>query len=191
MFSKRENYVLVVGLDNAGKTTLLERMKVMYGDKKEPLPPDRIAPTVGLNIGRFEIGQNRLIFWDLGGQVGLRSIWDKYYAETNGVIFVVDSAESNERLAEAQQVLEDVLQEEALHKDVPILVCMNKQDLSEAHNLQHLADLFTPILDEQGDPRKHHLQPICALQGEGIEEGIRWLVNNVRPSSRNLSAAVG
>lgn len=47
---------------------------------------------VGLNVGRLEVNGQSMVFWDLGGQTGLRSIWDKYYDESHAVVFVVDAA---------------------------------------------------------------------------------------------------
>ncbi|WVY93755.1 hypothetical protein V8G54_032843 [Vigna mungo] len=68
LFSKMELHVLILGIDKAGKTTLLEKMKSMYSNI-EGIPPDRIIPTVGLNIGRIEVTNSKLVFWDLGGQL--------------------------------------------------------------------------------------------------------------------------
>ena len=90
IFRKEELRVLIIGLDKAGKTNLLERLKTLYTDTPG-LEEDKILPTVGLNVGRLDINKNQLLFWDLGGQPGLRSIWDKYYADSHGIIFVVDS----------------------------------------------------------------------------------------------------
>lgn len=91
-FSKTEIQILILGVDHAGKTTLLEQMKGVF-QKTKGIPLDKIPPTVGLNIGRMDVGKCRVIFWDLGGQVTLRSIWDKYYAEAHGLLFVVDSSD--------------------------------------------------------------------------------------------------
>ncbi|KAL0304242.1 UNVERIFIED_CONTAM: ADP-ribosylation factor-related protein 1 [Sesamum radiatum] len=68
MFSKMEFHVLILGIDKAGKTTLLEKLKAQYSNL-EGLPPDRIVPTVGLNIGRVEVSNTKLVFWDLGDKV--------------------------------------------------------------------------------------------------------------------------
>ncbi|GJN41028.1 hypothetical protein PR202_gn00350 [Eleusine coracana subsp. coracana] len=68
MFHKDELRVLILGVDKAGKTTLLEKLKSIYL-KGEGLPLDRVVPTIGLNIGRIEDANAKLVFWDLGGQV--------------------------------------------------------------------------------------------------------------------------
>ncbi|KAL7316997.1 ADP-ribosylation factor protein 3, variant 2 [Mucor circinelloides] len=89
---KEEYYVLIIGLDNAGKTTLLERIKSIFMGVAG-LDPDKIAPTVGLNIGKVDIKSSRINFWDLGGQRDLQSIWERYYSECHAIVFVVDSTD--------------------------------------------------------------------------------------------------
>ena len=104
---KEELHILIIGLDKAGKTTLLERLKTLYTDYTG-LDPAQILPTVGLNIARFEVQNAPLVLWDLGGQAQLRTIWDKYYAESHAVVFVVDAADVD-RIAEAKQVMDKSL----------------------------------------------------------------------------------
>ncbi|TYZ62337.1 hypothetical protein PybrP1_000205 [[Pythium] brassicae (nom. inval.)] len=106
LFSKAELHLLIVGLDDAGKTTLLEQLKGMFG-KKPGIPLDKIPPTVGLNIARVDLKRSRVIFWDLGGQERLRVIWNKYYSESHGVVFVIDSA-NEARFQEAKATLRAV-----------------------------------------------------------------------------------
>jgi ADP-ribosylation factor related protein 1 len=101
---REELHILIIGLDKSGKTTLLERLKTLYTDFPG-LEPTQILPTVGLNIGRLEAVDTPLVLWDLGGQVGLRSIWDKYYAESHAVVFVLDAADGR-RVDEAKAVLD-------------------------------------------------------------------------------------
>jgi ADP-ribosylation factor related protein 1 len=120
---KEELHVLILGLDAAGKTTLLEKIKQMHGIPG--LEWDKILPTVGLNVGRIEAHDCLMIFWDLGGQVGLRSIWDKYYDEAHAIVYVVDSADTT-RMADSKAALDSVLG----HRDLtyaPLLVLANKQ----------------------------------------------------------------
>ncbi|KAG5558542.1 hypothetical protein RHGRI_008474 [Rhododendron griersonianum] len=122
--SKTEFRVLILGIDKAGKTTLLEKLKAHYSNL-EGLPPDRIVPTVGLNIGRVEVLNSKLVFWDLGGQLGLRSIWEKYYEEAHAVVFVVDAA-CPLRFEDSKSALEKVLRHEDL-RGAPLLILANKQ----------------------------------------------------------------
>ncbi|GHP05465.1 hypothetical protein PPROV_000421500 [Pycnococcus provasolii] len=133
LFSKTELHVLIVGLDGAGKTTLLERMKAIYTET-EGLLPHQILPTVGLNIGRFEAHNARLILWDLGGATQLRGIWEKYYEDAHAVIFVIDGSDAR-RYAEASEVLRIALSNRALH-GAPVLVAANKSDVALLSNLK-------------------------------------------------------
>ncbi|PNI36485.1 ARFRP1 isoform 13 [Pan troglodytes] len=127
MFQKDEYCILILGLDNAGKTTFLEQSKTRFNKNYKGMSLSKITTTVGLNIGTVDVGKARLMFWDLGGQEELQSLWDKYYAECHGVIYVIDSTDE-ERLAESKQAFEKVVTSEALC-GVPVLVLANKQDV--------------------------------------------------------------
>lgn len=65
--------------------------------------PTKITTTVGLNIGTIDVAGVRLNFWDLGGQQELQSLWDKYYQESHGVIYVIDSND-RERMDESKTI---------------------------------------------------------------------------------------
>ena len=98
--------ILILGLDNAGKSTLLEMIKSLYAATL--FQPDNIRPTVGQNIGRVVVGDAdkklTLVFWDLGGQEGLRKIWEEYYSESEALIFVVDATDRG-RIEECKDAL--------------------------------------------------------------------------------------
>ncbi|KAJ0398892.1 hypothetical protein ATCC90586_005251 [Pythium insidiosum] len=141
LFSKAELHLLIVGLDDAGKTTILEQLKGIFG-KKPGIPLDKIPPTVGLNLARVDIRRCRVICWDLGGQERLRVIWSKYYSESHGIVFVVDSA-NEQRLDEAKQTLQTLLSHAEL-ADIPLLLLANKKDLEVRSAL--LGDLDLPRL---------------------------------------------
>ncbi|ESW19763.1 hypothetical protein PHAVU_006G153700 [Phaseolus vulgaris] len=178
LFSKMELHVLILGIDKAGKTTLLEKMKSVYSNI-EGIPHDRIIPTVGLNIGRIEVANSKLVFWDLGGQPGLRSIWEKYYEEAHAVIFVVDAA-SSLRFEDAKSALEKVLRHEDL-QGAPLLILANKQDLPEAVSAEELARyLDLKKLDE----RVYMFEAVSAYDGMGIRESAEWLVEVMERSKR-------
>lgn len=97
--------ILILGLDNAGKSTLLEMIKSLYSTTL--FQPDNIRPTVGQNIGRITVGETVklvLAFWDLGGQESLRKIWEEYYRESDALIFVVDATDKG-RIEECKDTL--------------------------------------------------------------------------------------
>ncbi|CAJ0835553.1 13915_t:CDS:2, partial [Entrophospora sp. SA101] len=149
---REEYYVIILGLDNAGKTTLLERVKSLFLGVTG-LSPDKIAPTVGLNIGKIDINRSRLIFWDLGGQEELHNIWEKYYSECHGIIFVVDSIDKKriERL-----------------EGVPVLMLANKQDIPNALKVEEIKEIFNKIALKLG-ARDSRVLPISALEGIRVD----------------------
>ncbi|CAH2303002.1 ADP-ribosylation factor-related 1 [Pelobates cultripes] len=102
MFQKDEYCILILGLDNAGKTTFLEQTKIRFSRNYKGMNLSKITTTVGLNIGTIDVGKVRLMFWDLGGQDELQSLWDKYYAESHGVIYMIDSTDET-RLSESKR----------------------------------------------------------------------------------------
>jgi len=175
----------ITGVDNAGKTSALEQMKSLF-QHMDPLPPEKIPPTVGLNIGRMEIGRVKLIFWDLGGQTGLRGIWEKYYAEVHGLIYVIDAADM-ERFDESRSIFEALVK----HPDlggVPILVFANKQDLHNSASAQELDERFRfGSLCAANQPFR--VEPVSAINGIGIADGIAWLVDALKRGTRGVSRA--
>ena len=180
LFRKDEHRILVLGLDRAGKTTFLERLKSLY-TAHEGLEPEKIRPTVGLNVARFEAHNSNLIFWDLGGAPNLRSLWEKYYIETHGVVFVLDASES-ERFAEAKSALDKILASRDL-VGCPLLVWCNKMYNSQAKGPEE-------VMEHLGLSKMSHQWQCkavagCALDGTGIHESIDWLVQAIKTSKRN------
>ena len=122
--SSKEAKLLVLGLDNAGKTTILKSLS------DENIK--NIKPTEGFNIKNLAVEGINLSVWDLGGQKILREYWSNYFSETDALIFVVDSADKA-RLEEAGAELSKLVGEEKL-KNVPVIVFANKQDLVHAYD---------------------------------------------------------
>jgi len=176
LLRKTEYRFLIIGLDNAGKTTTLEKVKETYTGE-QALPPERIVPTIGLNIGRVERGRTVSIFWDLGGQAALRALWGKYYDEAHGLLYVVDS-EDVERLPESRRVLHEVVRDAAL-RDAPVLVFANKQDTAHARPLEEIeAELDLEVLRREG--RTVVAAKGSALQGSGVREAVDWLLGQAK-----------
>ncbi|KAL1928154.1 hypothetical protein VTP01DRAFT_3070 [Rhizomucor pusillus] len=169
---KEEYYVLIIGLDNAGKTTLLERIKTIFLGVAG-LPPERIAPTVGLNIGRVDIRSSRITFWDLGGQRDLHSIWERYYPECHGIVFVVDATDEK-RLEECKDTFEKMITNEEV-EGVPVLMLANKQDVEGALRVEQIKEVFNKIAVKLG-ARDSRVLPVSALEGDGVREAVDWLI---------------
>ena len=127
LFGSKEVRILILGLDNAGKTTFLESAKTTFTKGYRGVNPSKITATVGLNIGNIEADGVVLNFWDLGGQEELQALWDKYYSECHGVIYCVDSND-RDRIQESKKSFDAMISNENLF-DIPLLVLANKQDL--------------------------------------------------------------
>ena len=117
MFQKKEMRILMLGLDNSGKTSILYRLKLGQ--------PKKTIPTIGFNVETLEYKSIAFTVWDVGGQEKLRSLWRHYYANTQALIFVVDSSD-RARIQEAAEELHRLIKEEELH-DALLLVFANKQ----------------------------------------------------------------
>ncbi|CAL8089541.1 unnamed protein product [Calicophoron daubneyi] len=127
--SQKDEYsLLILGLDGAGKTTYLEQTKTQFVKNYKSLPLQKITTTVGLNIGEAVVSGVKLKFWDLGGQEELQSLWDKYYSESHGIIYVIDSADVD-RFDESRLAFDKMIRNPTL-EGVPLLILANKQDLS-------------------------------------------------------------
>ncbi|KAL4431203.1 hypothetical protein ABPG75_006459 [Micractinium tetrahymenae] len=179
MLRKEELHVLVVGLDKAGKTTLLERLKTLYTDVPG-LEPSQVVPTVGLNLAHFEALGTPLLCWDVGGAAGLRSIWSKYYGECHALVFCVDAADRG-RLEEAKAALDRALGDRDLY-GAPLLVLANKHDVEGAASPAELAEVFG--LGRLDGRRPSSIQAVTARTGEGVKPAVQWLVENIKKSQR-------
>ena len=98
--SAKPRKLLLIGLDAAGKTTLLVRMKL----KETPTT----IPTIGFNVETINYKNLQMTIWDLGGQDHIRKLWHHYYENNNGIIFVVDSSDT-ERIQEASEELHHIM----------------------------------------------------------------------------------
>ena len=181
LFRKVEFQVLILGLDGAGKTTLLEQMKAIFLGL---LPASKIPPTVGLNIGRMQVNRAKLILWDLGGQTSLRAIWEKYYAEAHGLIYVVDASDPD-RFEESRAVLQQLLSHPDL-TGIPLLVFANKQDAPGAVSPQEIEARFG-LQHSQSSSQSQKVVGTAALTGDGIQESVAWLGESLHKSPRALA----
>jgi len=119
-----------------------------------------------------EVGSMRLLVWDLGGQRGLRSIWDKYFDSADALVYVVDACDRH-RFNEATQTLESVLARPEL-AEVPVLVLANKQDRGP-QQAAHPSELEQLCLAARRDRPFVRFAGVSALTGEGVAASLEWL----------------
>jgi ADP-ribosylation factor-like protein 1 len=166
LWAKKEIRILILGLDNAGKTTLLYRLKI--GEVVTTIP------TIGFNVESVSYKNLNFNVWDLGGQTSIRPYWRCYYANTAAVIFVVDSTDID-RLQTAAEELSAMLNEDEL-KDAALLVFANKQDQPGAKGAGEISEALR--LGELRD-RNWTIMACSAFDGSGVNEGMDWLVQTV------------
>ncbi|WWC90652.1 ADP-ribosylation factor [Kwoniella dendrophila CBS 6074] len=157
LFGKKEMRILMVGLDAAGKTTILYKLKL------------------GFNVETVEYKNISFTVWDVGGQDKIRPLWRHYFQNTQGIIFVVDSND-RERITEAREELQRMLSEDEL-RDALLLVFANKQDLPNAMNAAEITDKLGLHSLRQ---RSWYIQAACATSGDGLYEGLEWLSTNLK-----------
>jgi small GTP-binding protein len=152
--------ILMLGLDNAGKTTILYQMKL-----NETV---HSVPTVGFNVEEVNYRGLQFNVWDIGGQTKLRDLWHHYYQGSDAVIYVLDSSDED-RIALAKETLESVISHPEM-MNIPVLVLANKMDMARLRPIE--------LVEKMGlarSKRDWHLQPCCGLNGDGIVEGFEWL----------------
>nr|CDS19239.1 ras gtpase [Echinococcus granulosus] len=178
---KKDEYsVLILGLDQAGKTTYLEQAKTKFNENYKSIPLHKITSTVGLNIGQIALEGIIMKFWDLGGQTELQSLWDKYYIESHGVIFIIDSSDPG-RFDESKGAFDKMIQNHAL-EGVPLLIIANKQDLDFAFPVSEIRQVFQDSAHLIGS-RDCSMRGASALKGDGVIDAIRWMAEKIKKNS--------
>ena len=165
-----EMRLLMIGLDAAGKTTILYKLKL--GEVVTTIP------TIGFNVEHVQYKNISFTVWDIGGQDKIRPLWRHYYTNTQGLIFVVDSND-RDRIGEAHDELHRVLADEEL-RDASVLVLANKMDMPNAMSVLEVTDQMGMHCLKS---RKWYVQATCAATGEGLFEGLDWVSSNI-PADR-------
>lgn len=186
-----EYSVLLLGLDNAGKTTFHEQIKSLFLES-HPEPKLKTVPTVGQNVSTITLPDMYLKIWDVGGQHSLRKLWQSYYTSCHAIIFIIDSTDigdgslssssQNDRLEECKLVLEDVLAHSET-EGVPLLVLANKQDREDCVEVVRIKEgLVKKVFEgEKGASiRDSRVLPVSALQGTGVREAVEWVRSRVK-----------
>ncbi|KAI5285186.1 ADP-ribosylation factor-like protein 2 [Ascosphaera acerosa] len=194
----RELRVLMLGLDNAGKTTIVKRIM------KEDVMT--VSPTLGFIIKAIDFEGYKLNIWDVGGQKTLRSYWRNYFEKTDALIWVVDATDRL-RVQDCQQELAGLLLEERLMgsslliflNKVDVEGCMTVQEIREvgwrlsspAASRRMLADVPIPprpifpngLQGLKLDDIKTHswtILPCSAMTGQNLTAGLEWVVQDAK-----------
>ncbi|PRP87043.1 ADP-ribosylation factor [Planoprotostelium fungivorum] len=175
---RREHKMMVLGLDNAGKTSILLQMKQVA------VVP--VASTVGFNLESIRCQDLDFAVWDLGGEAKNRQMWRIYFKNTISFIFVFDSTDRG-RSVEAREELKEVLKDDNL-RGVCLMVLANKSDLPEAMSSMEVAEELelAHITD-----RKWSVQSTSATSGQGINQAIEWIKETIseREYKKNLGSS--
>jgi len=162
--SKEDFKIVIVGLDNAGKTTIVYKL----------LTNEAVVttPTIGSNVEEITYKNIKMVMWDIGGQESLRTSWVTYYTNAKALIMVIDSTDV-ERLNVVSEEMTKIFQSEIL-QDASILIFANKQDCKGALSAAEITEKLnlTSIKD-----RNWHIQACCALTGDGLYDGLDWILS--------------
>ncbi|KAF4619356.1 hypothetical protein D9613_005543 [Agrocybe pediades] len=196
--------ILMLGLDSAGKAgatlSVAGRLLIIsfhrrpfstgYKSEKSCLPypvgPASLSqyspivtnafPAIGFNVETVQYKNIKFQVWDLGGQSSIRPYWRCYFPNTSAIIYVIDSSDHS-RLTTSRTELLTMLSEEEL-KGAPLLVFCNKQDVEGALKPEEISEQLGLAGGEKTRPWS--VRGSCATKGEGLEEGLDWLVNAIQ-----------
>ncbi|CUS22851.1 LAQU0S07e01552g1_1 [Lachancea quebecensis] len=162
----KELRCLVLGLDNSGKSTVVDWALSTYKDK----PRQPVTPTVGFQIHTLPYGGHNIQIWDIGGQSTLRPYWDNYFDKTDVLLWIIDIAAAA-RVGESVSELEVILRNrDRLGYSCRIIVLLNKKDLVD--NPTEAIDAMKQRLDEilKLENIPVEVKATDALSGHGLEE---------------------
>lgn len=171
--SKTHLTIITCGLDNAGKSTIINELK------PQEQRSDAIAATFGYNIEEFEKGNVAFKVFDMGGARKFRELWEHHFKTVQGIIFVIDSND-RARLCLVKEELQQMLQNPQL-RGIPILFFANKMDLPGALNPQEITEAVGIM--ELCTERAFNIFASDARRGMGIDEGLTWLQKKIAPNA--------
>lgn len=172
LFWKQEMELTLVGLQNSGKTTLVN--VIATGQFTE----DRI-PTVGFNMKKVTKGNVTIKLWDIGGQARFRSMWERYCRGVSAIVYVVDAA-NPEKFADAKTELHSLLSKAPL-ENIPLLVLGNKIDLPGALGVEEIAEVLG--LSAFDGKRDYCCYAISAKDQINIDITLEWLTKHARSTA--------
>jgi len=165
-FFTKKIRLLILGLDGAGKTTILYKFKF-----EESLTT---VPTIGFNVETAKIGNLEVTMWDMGGQDKLRSLWKYYFHNCDALVFVIDSTDTS-RFNEVNEELYKILSDKNMESLKFILILWNKIDCVTSKHVTNFKDYI-----HINFPPKIYIQACSGLKGTGVKEGFRKLYETLK-----------
>ncbi|KAL4491996.1 hypothetical protein ABPG72_008417 [Tetrahymena utriculariae] len=166
--------IMLVGLDNAGKTTFIKWLRSnLNGNPGQNL---NTVPTVGYNMEKFVKNNFQYQIYDMSGQSKYREMWNNYCKEIVGIIFVIDSTDYLRFQVVANEVELLLEQEDIKNRPVPILFLANKSDMQGAIAIESMKEKLklSVITDRQWE-----IFQTNSLKGANIENGFQWLTVSI------------
>lgn len=165
---KKRVSILVVGLDNSGKTTILNILKCM---KDKDVTACDTVPTIGFSVEKFATKTLDVTAFDMSGQGRYRNLWSHHYKDVDGIIFVIDSSDTLRMVVAKDELFTMINHEYLRNKKVPILFLANKVDLTDSISVSKIRQILS--LDTLTCP--WNIEATTATTGEGVTEGLEWL----------------
>lgn len=162
--TKEDVNIIMIGLDNAGKTTIMYKLKL-----NETI---ETVPTISFNHEVVKYKNIEFKIWDLAGQDNFRKYWKSYYQGTKAIIYVVDSSDKD-RIQQSKIEFDNVINEDSL-KGVPIAVFANKSDIKDSMTPNEISEVLQ--LNSIKD-RSFSIFKTSATKEFGIKEGMNWIVD--------------
>lgn len=162
--------LLFIGLDGAGKTSLLTFL--------EQGPNDVVPkPSVGFDTRDVKYKGVNFSIYDVAGGQKVRDLWKHYYSEMDAVVWIVDASDP-ERFAESKAALQTALKDAAMKRDCPILVAANKCDAAGSKSEDEIKQALD--LDNLLKGRTWTVKRTNAKKGDGIYDGFKWLSSEIK-----------
>ena len=166
LFLSKKMDVAIIGLSNAGKTTLVH---ALMGEPKETVP------TVGVVSHSFKKGNVNIHAWDMGGHKQYQFMWKSYCQNSNAILFVLDASDEN-AIEESSRKLDEMLSDADLER-IPILVCGNKCDIDGSMSAEDLISRMR-LNEVEGNDRDISLFVISAKEMTNLDSVFKWLVKH-------------
>lgn len=173
--------LLFIGLDGAGKTSLLTFLEQGPNDAAP-------KPSVGFDTRDVKYKGVNFSIYDVAGGQKVRDLWKHYYSEMDAVVWIVDSADA-ERFAESKAALQTALKDASMKRDCPILVVANKCDAPGSKSEDEIKAALD--LDNLLKGRVWTIKKTNAKKGDGIYDGFKWLSTEIKTAYKKNKKAAG